>query len=335
MIDLTVAIPTYNGAHRLFEVLKKLQAQTNTENLAWEIIVVDNNSTDDTTTVVEHYQAHWQANCSLNYCFEAQQGTAFARQHAVERARGKLIGFLDDDNLPQADWVAAAYAFGQTHPQAGAYGSKISGDFAVKPPRYLKSLAYYLAIIDRGLTASKYEPHQRILPPGAGLVIRKQAWQEAVPQRLFLNYQGREAGLASEDLEVVIYIQKAGWDVWYNPQMQIVHQIPAWRLEKDYLVSLMRCVGLSRHHIRMLRLASWQRPLATPVYLLNDFRKLLQHLLVRPKISKSEIVVACERQLLLSILLSPFFLGKKRYQDWVKPRKNKRFFPAIKKSFGY
>ncbi|MEM6400967.1 MAG: glycosyltransferase, partial [Cyanobacteria bacterium P01_D01_bin.116] len=39
-INFTVAIPTYNGASRLPEVLQRLQNQLHTENISWEIIVV-------------------------------------------------------------------------------------------------------------------------------------------------------------------------------------------------------------------------------------------------------------------------------------------------------
>ncbi|NER50530.1 MAG: glycosyltransferase family 2 protein [Symploca sp. SIO1A3] len=336
MVDFTVAIPTYNGETRLPEVLERLLAAKlplsdklplTKENFSWEVIVVDNNSTDNTAQVVKYYQANWRADCSLRYFFEAEQGAAYARQKAVEQARGKFIGFLDDDNLPTPDWVASAYAFGETHPQAGAYGSLIHGKFEAHPPDYIKSIACFLAIIDRGPLPHKYEPQQKLLPPGAGLVVRKRAWQQTVPKRLFLNHRGREAGLASEDLEVVLYIQRAGWEIWYNPQMQIYHHIPAWRYEKDYLISLMRCIGLSRHHLRMLRISSWQRPLFTLIHLFNDLRKLVQYWLKTWRASNSDVLVACERQLLLSILVSPCFLWKKRYLDWIYQPKYSQGMP--------
>ncbi|HAO12943.1 MAG TPA: glycosyl transferase, partial [Planktothrix sp. UBA8407] len=59
MIDFTVVIPTYNGASRIPDVLEKLRSQTGTENIAWEIIVVDNNSSDQTADVVQNMIASW------------------------------------------------------------------------------------------------------------------------------------------------------------------------------------------------------------------------------------------------------------------------------------
>lgn len=318
IVDFSVVIPTYNGASHLPELLEKLRSQVVSENLSWEVIVVDNNSTDDTAQVVRDYQANWRSDCPLKYILEKQQGAAFARQRGIEEARGRLVGCLDDDNLPTPNWVAAACTFAQAHPQAGAYGSQIHGKFEAEPPEYIKSIGSYLAIIERGSKPRYYEPEKKMLPPGAGLVLRKQAWELSVPKSLFLNHQGRGAGLASEDLEVVLHIQNAGWEIWYNPEMEIEHKIPPWRLEKDYLVSLVRCVGLSRHYIRMLRLASWQRPFITPLYIINDLRQLVAYRLKQHKEQKHDVVVACEQQLLLSILISPFFLWKKRYLDWLE-----------------
>ncbi|MCX7592216.1 MAG: hormogonium polysaccharide biosynthesis glycosyltransferase HpsE [Fischerella sp.] len=311
-LDFTVAIPTYNGESRLPRLLELLQNQINTEHISWEIIVVDNNSTDNTAAIVKTYQTNWQRPYSLKYCFEAQQGAAHARQRAVEEAKGKFIGFLDDDNYPASNWVAAAYAFGQAHPHVGAYGSQVHGAFEVEPPENFEKIACFLAINERGTEPHRYEPQLKILPPGAGLVVRKQAWCQTVPKCLFLNHKGREALLASEDLEAVLYIQLGGWEIWYNPEMHIYHQIPAWRLQREYLIRLFRCVGLSRHHLRMLRTQPWLRPLASLGYFINDLRKITLILLKYRSSIQSDLIVSCEMELLVNSLFSPFYLMTKR-----------------------
>ncbi|MFB2935944.1 hormogonium polysaccharide biosynthesis glycosyltransferase HpsE [Aerosakkonemataceae cyanobacterium BLCC-F154] len=313
MIDFTVAIPTYNGAARLPAVLSRLQKQVNTEGLSWEIIVVDNNSQDNTAKLVQEYQTIWSSAYPLKYVCETQQGAAFARNRAVQEASGRFVGFLDDDNLPESDWVVSAYEFGKTHPNVGAYGSQVKGKFEVEPPKNFAKIAGFFAITNRGNRAHRYEMRQKLLPAGAGLVVRKQAWWENVPNSLFLNHKGKEVGLASEDLEAVLYIQKAGWEIWYNPKMVIYHDIPSWRLSKDYLISVARCVGLSRHHLRMMRLEDWQKPLLIPAYFVNDFRRLVVCWLKNSRAMKEDAIAACEFELLRCSLISPFFLWKKQY----------------------
>ena len=117
--DFTVAIPTYNGAKRLGEVLEHLKWQLGTENITWEVIVVDNNSTDDTKAVVQKIQQGWPR---LRYAFEAKQGATYARQKAIRLARSPLVGFLDDDNLPSAIWINQAVKFFSSTSPSGHCG---------------------------------------------------------------------------------------------------------------------------------------------------------------------------------------------------------------------
>lgn len=318
IVDITVAIPTYNGAEKLPLLLDHLRSQVNTDPIRWEIIVCDNGSTDDTAAIVRQYQANWPSHSPLHYRFAAEQGAAFARQYAVECARGELIAFLDDDNVPTDDWIAQTYQFARDRPQVGAFGSQIHGKFETELPDELEDIRCFLAIIERGQQPHRYEPAKKILPPAAGLVVRRQVWLDAVPPRLFLNNKGKSAGLASEDLEAVLHIQQAGWEVWYNPDMVVHHHIPNVRLRKDYLVPLFRCVGLSRFHIRLLGTQPWKRPLAVPAYLANDIRKLALHRLRHGPQRQLNLPESCRRELLISTLASPFFLTKKVLKDGIQ-----------------
>ncbi|HLO87537.1 MAG TPA: hormogonium polysaccharide biosynthesis glycosyltransferase HpsE [Nostocaceae cyanobacterium] len=312
-LDLTVAIPTYNGGQRIPELLEKLKKQKDTENIKWEIIVVDNNSNDNTAQTIQRYQKNWQLPYPLRYSFEPQQGAAYARKRGVAEAQGKLIGFLDDDNYPVENWVAAAYNFAQKYPQAGAYGSQIHPDWEVEPPENFQRISPFLAITERGNQPLLYQAQKRLLPPSAGLVVRRQAWLESLPEKTILT--GRVTGnmLASEDLEVLSYIQKAGWEIWYNPEMEIYHRIPKSRLEKEYLIPFMRGIGLSRCVTRMVNTNKWVKPFVLIAYMLNDLRKIIVHFLKYRQQLKSNLVAACEMQLFLSSLISPFYLWKNGY----------------------
>lgn len=307
-MDFTVAIRTFNGAERLPTLLDRLLLQTGTEALQWEVVVVDNNSRDTTAQVVAAYQARWSADCPLRYVFEPEQGAAIARRRAIEAAQGKWIGFLDDDNLPTPDWVASAYAFGQAHPQAGAFGSTIQPDYEVEPPPNFDRIALYLAIVDRRKT---YRFNARVLPPGAGLVIRRQAWLEAVPERLVL--QGPIAAQLSakgEDIESLLHLFQAGWEIWHNAEMRIIHHIPKWRLERQYLLPFFRGIGLGLHRFRMLRTPVWQRPFFTLLYWLRDLGELLIYILQNGHQISIDLVTACELELRIGKFLSPFHIWK-------------------------
>lgn len=323
MLDFSVAICTYNGEKRLATVLDKLRdcceynmrSLTDAEQFAWEIIVIDNNSKDNTAKVVQEYQADWPLSCAIKYYFEPKQGLAFARERAIQEAKGTFIGFLDDDNLPTPNWVAAAYTFGKARPKAGAYGSRIHGDYEVPPPDNFDKISLFLAIGGSRKTLCYTSPensvyYKKVLPAGAGLVVRKQAWVESVPEQLF--FRGRLDGslVSAEDLEALFHIKKAGWEIWHNPEMQIYHSIPKQRLEKEYLMKLMRGVGLSRHYTRMLDFHFWQKPFVSLAYMANDIRKMILHFIKYRRVLQTDIIVACEMELLTGSLLSPLYIWK-------------------------
>lgn len=315
-LDFTVAIPTYNGENRLPKVIERLQSQKSIEAINWEIIVVDNNSKDGTAKLIQTYQQQWEYRFPLRYFLESQQGATFARNRAIQEAKSEIIGFLDDDNLIAYDWIIEAYKFILSNSQVGACASQIHGSFEVEPPQNIKPILHYLAITERGEKPHLYHPRRQGFPPTAGLVVRRQAWIDNVPLKPFLVGRIGTSMLGSEDAEVLFYIQNAGWEVWYNPGMEVEHIIPPSRLEKDYLISLMQGVGLARHHLRMLQLPKWQRPFMFFAYLGNDIFKATLFF-IRHRISiNSDVWTACEMERLIATILSPFYLGKLRLQRY-------------------
>jgi glycosyltransferase involved in cell wall biosynthesis len=299
-IDFTVAIVTYNGAERVPLVLERLRSQINPQQINWEILVVDNNSTDNTACVL-------QKNPLIRYSFEPQQGAAHARQRAIREAQAPLVGFLDDDNLPEDDWVTEAYQFALLSPRAGAYGSQIHGDYEIDPPPNFERIKAFLAITERGQEPLLYNPKLRFLPPSAGLVVRREAWLKNVPEFCILSGRVEGSMLTSEDLEALSYIQQAGWEVWYNPKMEILHKIPAHRLTKEYLIPFMGGIGLSRYVTRMVGVKSYFKPFLVLAYWFNDLRKICLHVLKYSQVIKTDIVAASERELLLKSWISPFY----------------------------
>jgi glycosyltransferase involved in cell wall biosynthesis len=321
-VDFTVAIPTYNGANRLPKILERLRSQMGVAHLNWEIIVVDNNSQDATARVVSEYQATWSQPWRLKYCLEPRQGSAFARIRAIQEARSEWVGLLDDDNLPAPDWVAAAYAFGQAHPKAGAYASQIHGEFEVEPPPNFERIAPFLGITERGQQSHLYEPDKLKLPPGAGLVVRKQAWCAAVPQHPVLKGRLGQSLVGGEDLEPLLHLHKAGWEIWYNPAMETYHQIPRWRLEKDYLTDLSRGVGLNSCCLRMINAPFWQRQKVLIKAFFGSLRRIVLHLIryrvalrvgQKAQMSGNDLVEACELAFYWGYLLSPFYFLKANF----------------------
>ena len=105
--QVTVVIPTYNGARRLPMILRQLRAQDAADG-SFEVVVIDNNSTDDTATVASNdasVAALRARGIECRVVGELRQGLSFARVAGVLAARAPLVCFLDDDNLPASDYI--------------------------------------------------------------------------------------------------------------------------------------------------------------------------------------------------------------------------------------
>jgi hypothetical protein len=63
----------------------------------------------------------------------------------------------------------------------------------------------------------------------------------------------------------------------------------------------------------MVNIKQVYRPFALLSYMLNDIRKIVLHLLKYRTKLKNDLVVACEMELFVSSLISPFYLWKNGY----------------------
>ena len=301
-MNFSVVIPTYNGAHRLPFVLKQLRSQTQSEAFNWEVLIIDNNSTDHTAQVIHDFQKHWRVDVPLRYVYEPEQGIAFARQRGVEEAKGELIGFLDDDNLPALDWVLQSYLFGKNHPKAGAYGGQIHAAYQVEPPANIERVEHLLlAVRESGDEPFLFCPEQLQLPSGAGLVVRKQAWLDHVPSQLM------NTGRGGNDYEISLNLYKAGWEIWYNPKMHLEHDIPSHRLEKNYLLSLASLYGLKSCEFRMFISPGWKKPIVFFKVMLGGLKRTIKHQIQYQQELEKDIVAACELEFFKASSLSPFY----------------------------
>ncbi|MFZ9736625.1 MAG: hormogonium polysaccharide biosynthesis glycosyltransferase HpsE [Prochlorotrichaceae cyanobacterium] len=304
-MDFTIAICTFNGAKRLPTVLDRIQVQQTT-GFSWETLVVDNASTDTTAIVVKQYQQNWPISAPLRYVQESKPGLTHARRKAFHEAKAGLVGFLDDDNWPDPNWVSHAYHFGLEHPRAGAYGSCVRPFFDEDPPAGFNRIALYFALRPQNKTYCYNDRYQKnfrkIFPPGAGVVIRQQAWLNSVPQKQFLTgVKGKSLVTKSEDVEMISYIFYRGWEVWHCGDMKIQHHIPSDRFQPVYLNKFFRGIGRSRYITRMQAypiLLGW---LLIPGYLTIDIFKIVIYFLRNFKDLKTDVIKASEWKLLLSV----------------------------------
>ncbi|MEO0755254.1 MAG: hormogonium polysaccharide biosynthesis glycosyltransferase HpsE [Cyanobacteria bacterium J06648_16] len=314
-----MAIRAHNGEKHLPEIFDALLSQQGLENVEWEVLVVDNCSCDRTAEIVRSYQQQWPSRNPLRYCFESVKGASVARRRAIEEANAPLVGFLDDDNIPAERWVRAAINFAQEHPHAAAFGSQICGKFESPPPENFDHIAGFLPVVERPynvcFTKGVYDKIN-MLPPGAGLVIRRQPWLALVPEQQTLQGPvGHSLALKGEDIEALMYLKRAGWQIWFNADMYIYHHIPTARLEREYLMRFFKGIGLSRYCTRTVSYPNWFKPFVAISHLAKDLGRLLAYWFKYHRKFSTDAILASKMELYRSSLISPFYQLKKNLRS--------------------
>jgi glycosyltransferase involved in cell wall biosynthesis len=92
---ISVILPTYNRAEFL---RRSIGSVINQSYPFWELIVWDDGSTDDTAEIISAYQDE-----RIRYFYDDNHGAAYARNRAIEVARGEHLAFLDSDDEWRAD----------------------------------------------------------------------------------------------------------------------------------------------------------------------------------------------------------------------------------------
>jgi GT2 family glycosyltransferase len=206
----------------------------------WATLVIDNNSSDATEETVRLHQQRGLIP-NLRCCREPQLGLAHARHRAVMETTSDLIAFVDDDCLPAPDWLRQAVEFSLVHPQAGAIGGRVQLLWESPPPAIALSRGSRYAEQNHGDLPLQMPSTGFTYLVGAGLVLRRTALEESgwLEKRMLVGREGTRLG-AGEDVEIVLRIRRAGYDLWYNPAMVLTHIIPERRTSASYLYRMHR-----------------------------------------------------------------------------------------------
>lgn len=98
-MKISVIIPTYNGAHKIINVLRSLEIQTLQPD---EVIVVIDGSTDKTNEIL---QAEQFTLAKFQIIDQKNGGRANVRNNGAKKSSGDLLVFLDDDMIASPECI--------------------------------------------------------------------------------------------------------------------------------------------------------------------------------------------------------------------------------------
>lgn len=234
-LDLTVAICAHNARYRIHLPLRALADQRSTA--AWEVLVIDNASTDATAAAAESAATELGLRCRVVH--EPEVGLINARRCAASEAQGRIISYVDDDNLVDPSWVDECVALWDRRPGVGVAGGRIDPEFETPgtcPPDFQERFAMALAIRDFGPNGRRLTPPADDPPCGAGMTGPTALFCELTrtisPQ--LTDRCGKRLS-SGGDTELGLLAHHLGYELWYEPRLRMRHLLPASRLTQAYL----------------------------------------------------------------------------------------------------
>ena len=113
---VSVIVPIYNSEKYIAATVTSALAQSFSD---LELLLVDDGSTDGTAALCQSF-----TDPRVRYIHQANGGVSRARNHGLAEARGRIVAFLDSDDLWHEDKLAAHVAHLDSDPTLGiSYGN--------------------------------------------------------------------------------------------------------------------------------------------------------------------------------------------------------------------
>ncbi len=228
--EISVVICSYNRAESLRETVLAVFNQDFTK-AKYELIIVYNGIDEHVLSEIE------PDDTDLNvFTFvEPQLGLSYARNTGWQHANGKYVTFLDDDAVPEIDWLSKIWDCLERNPSIGVLGGAVLPSWPQPPPKWLEEEFYPV------LSVCKYDgpadgfalDYPRQYPVGANITYSRQ---------MILNLGGFDPKfgrigdllLSGEETELNFRGKAAGWQIWFCPVAIVKHKISPSRMHKDF-----------------------------------------------------------------------------------------------------
>jgi glycosyltransferase involved in cell wall biosynthesis len=274
MVDFSLIIATRNRAAQLEKCLAAIShLRTNGD---WELVIVDNAATDDTAGVIRKFKK--QAPTAVSAAFEAKPGLGRARNRGLSIARGKIVGFTDDDCYPAPDYIDRILEIFHDR-EIGYAGGRI---------KLFNPRDWPISIVDKAETRI-IEPFTYIDGPEMKILGANMAFRRATLMGIggFDEALGAGGPFVCEDVDAFARASFAGWKGGYFPGPTVLHDHGR---DKESARLLARSYAIARGaYFAKFILRRGSAPLYAKEWILRSMRDCL----LRPRDILQEIGGAC------------------------------------------
>lgn len=217
--SVVIAVLTYKRPEDIGVALPRLLEQADSATMPCSVLVIDNDPEGSARTMVESFDAP-----NLSYANEKHPGIAAARNRALAESAGHdLLVFIDDDEVPVADWLnllLAQYAQSRTAAVAGP----VISEFEQEPSEWVAAGEFF---------------KRRRMPSGTPLSVAAtnnlllDLRQVAALDLKFDERFGISGG--SDTLFTRQLLQRGGAMVWCDEAV-VIDRVPSNRLTRDWVL---------------------------------------------------------------------------------------------------
>lgn len=225
--EISIITVNYNGLKDTCELIESLQKHV---SLSYEIIVVDNESKVNEALLLHEKYPH-----IITIRSEENLGFSGGNNLGIRQAKGKYIFLLNNDTYIEEDTFPYLIKKLESKPQIGAVSPKIKFAF---PPHNIQ-FAGYLSLsaitLRNDLIGFGEKDNGQYETPGgtpychgAAMMIKKEVIEKVgyMPEIYFLYY---------EELDWSTQIEKAGYELWYEPHCTVYHKESQSTGQQSYL----------------------------------------------------------------------------------------------------
>lgn len=235
-VDLSIIILTYNSRDVVLGAIASIEKHYKEEvkNGQIELIVVDNGSTDDSYHVLETYSKKTTIKSFRIIDNKRNIGFSAGNNKAIPYTKGRYILFLNPDTVVYPQTLTRMIAFMDSHPQAGAATCK------VLTPQGTVDQASHRGFPTPWNAFTHFTGLEKLFPQSKWFAGYTRGWEDftklhtipaCVGAFLFVRRStGEKIGwwdedyfFYGEDLQFCYDIGKAGYKIYYVPDVHILH----------------------------------------------------------------------------------------------------------------
>jgi GT2 family glycosyltransferase len=194
----SVIVCSYNGAATIEACLAGV---TTLAYPSYEVIVVDDGSTDETAAIAKRFP--------VRVIETENRGLSAARNTGLAAATGDVVAYIDDDCVPDPDWLTYLALSFMSTPHGAVGGPNV--------PPHDGAVAECVARAPGGPTHVLVSDREAEHIPGCNMAFRKAVLDQ-------LGGFDPRFRIAGDDVDICWRLQDAGWTIGFSPAAMVWHR---------------------------------------------------------------------------------------------------------------